>query len=517
MENNITIEILKPILAAITAFIISTFLPKHIQALVRAIAQFSAKSIVKFWHTFILVFSILVFIIFRLSQLNVWNLLGILLLSIISTTVFSILLFTYKKFTLFNIAMYGCFSVRENDYLIVDIDSEELNQKINHELSIISKSHYSFKNEIVKVPMISLPDFIPILLGYRNLNNFIKKSLKRNNIFASLHFYRNVNSKIIQPVIYFNEEHFSNPEYIDNITTLFNEIANNTEFSNSKIIELSTNIYFLIFGQMSNDFLIDSRNFHIIHLIIDDSEKIISEIEKSISDLSEKSKTKIYLLLDQQKSTLERYRAIAFLEQKQYSGAIQHIFKSIKANPFYPYENYKEAKRNFNSIYGIEISNILQSDAMKPFAKDIDINKLKQTKRQLENQIKYKDATFNYEIVKEILRCDPSDLVIKDIEKELSLLSEDDVFSLITKVEILKYLKKGEDKFNEIYIERFDECINILRKSLKIDSENLLIKMKLGTLLIMKGFHFDNEKFIEQGSKEFKESIHILNQLGLIE
>ncbi len=84
----------------------------------------------------------------------------------------------------------------------------------------------------------------------------------------------------------------------------------------------------------------------------------------------------------------------------------------------------------------------------------------------------------------------------------------------LTKNEVIKYIKKGTEKFNEMYVDRFDDCISILRETVKLDNDFPLLHTKLGIMIMMKGMHFKSEKLIEEGANEYKKGMHFMTELG---
>ena len=69
--------------------------------------------------------------------------------------------------------------------------------------------------------------------------------------------------------------------------------------------------------------------------------------------------------------------------------------------------------------------------------------------------------------------------------------------------------------FNKIYVERFDEAINLLKATIKLDNEFPLLNTKLGIMIMMKGMHFDNQQLINEGTEELKKGMHYMDELGL--
>ena len=133
---------------------------------------------------------------------------------------------------------------------------------------------------------------------------------------------------------------------------------------------------------------------------------------------------------------------------------------------------------------------------------------------ELIKQVQYAETTFNYDVIKGILQSENTkeigDLLISELDK----LDKTNPFILLTKNEVIKYIKKGTEKFNEIYVDRFDECIHILRETIKLDSEFPLLNTKLGLMIMMKGMHFNNQQLIEEGANEYKKGMHFMIELG---
>ena len=100
------------------------------------------------------------------------------------------------------------------------------------------------------------------------------------------------------------------------------------------------------------------------------------------------------------------------------------------------------------------------------------------------------------------------------LSEEFFKLDKTNPFILLTISEVIKYMEKGTEKYNEIYVARIDETINLLKDILKLDDDFPLIHTKIGLLTTMKGFHYDNEKMIEDGLKEYEKGMHFMSKLG---
>jgi len=507
------------IITAIITVLLTIFLPKQIQVLIREFVRFIFKSIFKYWYLVILIAACC--FLFNFYTKNVYLGENTSIRFILTTFVIVILIISclgvfkilFKRFKPINIAIYGCYSIKENEYLTIDIDSESLNDIIEKTIKDATSNVFTYRKNLIKIIQVSIPKFIPILLGYKKFNDFVRKRVDLNNHLATLHFIRDINTQNVRAIINYGKQGLTNIEPIKNAEKLITNLSLDPNLNNIKSIELSVKIFLLLFGQSVIDFLIDNKEFDIAHNILDDTEKLIVEIKTDSIEIPEKLRTSIENFLSVWLGNVERYKAILLIDQKQFSGAIKHIIKSIKLNPYYPYDNYISLKQDITKKYAIEMIPALNENqkVLETGVSDEVNNKVKEN---LLTQIKYVETTFNYEIIKEILLKANSKEIEDLLVEELKNSDKNNPFVLYIEYEVIKYIKKGDDKFNEMYVARFDDCINLLYEILKLDSDFPLIYTKLGTMLFMKGVHFSDDELIERGGKEYKKGIHIMTELG---
>lgn len=503
------------IIGAIASFLVSVFLPKHIITLFREFIKFVLNSVYKYWYLSFFIFGLTILVLKKLNLeiANEYIYILTILVTVSFVTSYSIYRKVFKLNKFPNIALYGSFSVKENEYLTIDIDSENLNEKIEKENEKINSTFFTFREKRLESNIQDLPKFIPILLGNKSLNRFIKKRVESNKHLASIHFIRDINKQNISVIFNVNKEYFVQGNIIENTEKLISNLCSDSNNSNLKIVDISLKFFHLIFGQSIIDLMINFKQYTEVHYILNDTEKLISDIKNDSENLNEKHKNSINDFITFWSGYIERYKSILLIEQEQLNGAIQHIFKSIELSPYYPYQTYLALKQDYAKKYGITLANSI-NDFSEFSELEIDKKNNIIVQNNLKNQVQYLEATFNSEIVKNILLKNPPNEILELIVSELEKLDKKNPFLMLTKSEIIKYVKKGNEKYNEIFVERFDETIETLKLVQNIDSDFPLITTKIGIMIAMKGMHYDNEKLIEEGLSEYKKGMHFMNELG---
>lgn len=518
------------IIVGLATFILSVFLPKHFITLIREIIKFIFLSLINYWFIILFISSLIFFMNYYtdckyLDQFYSKTFtITILITNVLIVPIISLLIVLFKKYEPVNIAFYGCYSVKENEYLTVDIDSENLNERIEKNKEKISSSFYSYKNDLIKTNIVNLPKFLPIILGAKGLNKLISKRILSKKHLASIHFIRDINKQSLSVVINYDNEILIHSSSIENLELLIQKLSLDTNIHNSKIVDLSIKIYMLFFGQSMIDFLIGLKKLSEVHYILDDMENQLKHLENEAIDISDKHRSFFKHFINFWTGYIERYRGILLAQQDEFPAAIQHIIKSIKLSPYYPYEYYATLKQDYTKKYAINLT-----PKMNEIIEDIGemeleayitvkeyVKENEKVRDNLEKQVDYLFATFNYELLREIVLKDESDKTIKALLDGFEKLDKNDPFILLSIAEVIRFVKKGNEKYNAIYVSRFDETIKLLKEVLKLDSEFPLINTKLGSLMTMKGMYFDNEKLVREGMEEWQKGMHYMTQLGFL-
>lgn len=508
MPENI-LQILTPVIVLIIGGVL---LPKQVFKFFRELIIFIFQSTLKFWYIFIPVTGVLLFFKFK-EYLPINNLISLLAIVAICllVAVFNFILILRRWNRKPNIAFYGCYSIKEGDYLSNDVDSAILEQRTSEVVETIAKNHFIYKNGFLDTDFIALPNFYTNLLGLKKLNSFISHSTSKKHL-ASLYFISNISEQSVYSVIKYNKGQLANSEHINQEIEIINDISSNDKINNNKKVELIVRIYCMIFGQSFNDYLLDNELYKELHHVTDDNLKLLNTIGNEFEELKLNEKYKVFI--DFWISSNYRHKSLTLFKQDEFTGSIEYAFKALEINPYYPYRNYVELKQDYTKIYGSKlVPSIFETRKMV----DIESNEdsINYSKFLLENQTKYPQIPHTYVILDEILQQKQSKEIRELIQKNFDKLDNENPFILLCKSETFKYMKKGKEKYNEIYVGRFDDCIKILEKIKSMDPEFTLIRTKLGIMKFLKAMHNGDEDLLKEGLKEWKTGAHFIKELGL--
>jgi len=509
-------EIIKDFAKGLIGAFIVVFLPKHIFILIREFIIFGIKSIFKFW-----ILNIFITAIFYLCYLKTnyfakvdSYLLEIALIVLLFCISYVVRFFSfYRKLNIQNsLFVYGCFSSKEKEYLILDLDAENINDRLNTKCEEIKRNNFIFKSNTLRLSFIEFPKFLPILLGYRGTKKIFDKFISKKKHISSLYFIRDINDLKLTTTLNFDSLNFTNPELLNNLSALLDKISNEKLLDIIEITEINLKLYILVFGQTFLDSFIQNKDFDSSTLIIQDSETILYDIKEQLELKFENGYQEFKNFHEIWSSYLYRNKAVILLEQKQYKGAITHIFNSIRLNPYYPYSNYETFKTNYVKRYGLELS-----FSIEKITKEQEIeskNDFVKLRDKINESIVSKDAELNTNVVLRIIEMDEDAVSLEFLEQELNNLDNRNPAVLLIKSEVIKYLPDNTEKVNRIYYGRIEESIGFLNKLIEIDNNFPMIKSKIGSLIMTRAFHTGNETEIEKGVKLWSEGMHFMTELG---
>lgn len=508
-------DILKDIGKGLIGIIIVVFLPKQIFISIREFIVFGLKSIVKFWKINCFLALLSIFVYYKTTSLGKTNILHFVFISatliLLVSVIFSFVSIYLKLNKQNSLMIYGCYSSKEKEYLFLDLDAELVNDRLIKECEQLNNKLFVLRSNILSLDFLEFPKFIPIILGYRGTIRLFEKFIANKRHISSLYFIRDVSDQKILTNLNYDQTNFVNPELMSLLISLQNKISNEKiDIKEIAIINLKLNV--LIFGQSCLDYFVHSKDYKNSNTIIEDTERILLEINEQIERNITNELKEFKDFFNIWSSNIDRYKAIVLLEQDELKGAISYIISSIKLNPYYPYSNYQTFKTNFSKRYGIELSYSIEK-----MSKDIELgdeNDFEEIRRQLSNSIVSKDAEFNTKIIQEIISKDIKKSSLAYLENELKTLDSSNPAILLLKSDIIKYLPDGTEKVNEIYFGRIDETVSILNEINKFDNKFPIINAKIGSLMMIKAFHNENEKDIENAIKIWSEGIHFLTELG---
>lgn len=418
------------------------------------------------------------------------------------------------KIEVMNVAVYGCFTINENKNPTIDATCDEINLVIQNSIKSTNSKVYSYKNAIL-LHQSQIPETLFSESSYEKLNELIKQKIHDVAHLASIHFYNNVKENKLHAIVNYNDYVLNYSAPAETVQKLSNRILNLNDLTKNESINISLNLFYLAYSQVHLDMMLEEKDYKNLHYTLDGCEKLALEIKLSCDNLPTANKSEINEFLNFWLSHCARYRAIAFNEEKEYHGAVSNIFKAIAINPFYPYTNYESLKADYSKRYAVELVPTLNQ--MNELFPDIDVSCEENTAiaEELWQQIEFKEVSYNYMILKGIMydTQDDKDL-INYIEQELEKLDNNSPFILITKSEIIRFLKKGTKRINEMYASRLDDAINYLRKAIALDSDFPVLYTKIGSLLLMKGANSFSPKSLKESMEMYKKGGHFLAQLG---
>ncbi len=509
---NIDINVWDLLAKGIIGVLIAVFLPKQIFLCVREIILFSVTALVNTWKTVVFL-SVVFFCFYYLFPYELIKSLYIVI-ALLSISVVSIIITfskVYKRLSQKNsLVVYGCFSTRDKEYLVVDIDAESINEVVQKLCNEFNSTHFVFREHILRLQFITLPKFLPLILGYKGTKNLFEKLVQTRQI-SSLHFIRNVSDEQLMSSINFNIENFANAELLKDIQPLLNRISNEKRLSAKEVADISLGLFVLLFSQIFLDIILIDKQYKDAQIILDNSNNLLNDLKDGLLKKQIET-TDASHFFNVWESYIDRYRAIMLFEQNELLGAVTYLIGSIKKNPYYPYFSYNTFKDNYVKRYGVELSYSIQdfSDSLE-INNSNDFNKVRQ--RLIENTIS-PDMPYNHTLLLEIIEKDENGKTSKYIEQELFKIENNDAAIMLIKAEVIKYLPDGSEKINSIYSGRIDNVVQLLEEVVEKDNSFSVIHSKIGALLMNKAVLNANENEMKIAMEKWTRGMHFLTELG---
>lgn len=494
---------------AFAASIITIFLPKRLLLCTRELFLYIFNTILNSWKavTILVVLTTLIYIpISNLLPLKLYLISSSLLIIFIVTS--QRLRQTQKKvFRENTLFVFGCFSTYENEYLMIDIDAESINNTLKKKCHYFTSKNFVFNKKLLELEFIPIPKFLPLLLGYNGTKKLFNSYIQQNKHISSIYFIRNINDQLVEPFINYQASNFANIELLNDVQIILNKL--NKAEGNRKVndvIEINISIYILIFSQTLLDSFNQKEELSTVQYILDDSKKNLEHLKNQFKvkniDIPE-----VANFFNVWQSYLDRYSSTLLIQQKDYRGAIAYLVSSIELNPYYPYFDYETFKENYTKRYSLELS--------KSFIDDNEsIVKNKDIRKKISENILCIDIEFSYEVILRILQDDPTGLLAKYTEEKFENIHSDNSAIKLAKAEVTKYLPDDSEKINEIYSGRIDSVIILLEEILTLDKRFPIIQTKIGALLMNKSIITGDERDIEKAMKTWASGMHFLTQLG---
>lgn len=417
-----------------------------------------------------------------------------------------------------NVAVYGCFTQKENKKIIIDSTCDEINLLIQNSINSATTKIYSYKKDIL-LYYSEIPENFLSTANYEYLNTTVKQKIYDVGHIASVHFFNNEKENKLHAIVNYNEHvlNYSGPS--ETVQRLSNLILGSKDGTKRELIAICLNLFYLVYSQVHLDMILEEKDYKNLHYTLDGCQKLAFEIKSLSEQLDASIKRQIDEFLNFWLSHCERYRAISLAREKEYYGAVSSIIRAITFNPFYPYQNYESLKADYSKRYAIELVQELNKNQTLFPEIDVTAEENLAIANELRQQIEIKEVSYNHMILKDIIQETQNDkAMIAFIEQELTKLDDNSPFILVTKSEIVRFLKKGWRwrRVNKMYYARMDETIGYLKKAAELDPDFPVLYTKIGVLLIMKGAHswFSGAKTAWEGAQMYNKGSHFLVQLG---
>ncbi|KLE09893.1 hypothetical protein O8C97_04925 [Aliarcobacter butzleri] len=204
---------------------------------------------------------------------------------------------------------------------------------------------------------------------------------------------------------------------------------------------------------------------------------------------------KIDLLLDMEQSISKHTLALINISSQDYNSAVKNLIACLQLTPYFPYDNYEEFVKDFKAYCHVSLKKSLEKLKSKPeysyiLEKDEDFNLY--TDKLSSN---YLEINPPYLIIKELISEDKlnNETYILIENRFNEILELNNIFKFYF-ADIIKYLPKGTEKINDMYLDRVDELKALLENFMKLDSNmNDIISQKLIALYLFKQTYEEKE------------------------
>ncbi|MDD5361082.1 MAG: hypothetical protein PHN88_03055 [Ignavibacteria bacterium] len=522
-------DYLKIILGALITLSITLFLSDKARVIIRDFISYSFKSV---WnHIYLAIISLIilcstyfVFLDFYDSTLKYAifiTIYSIIIISIICC--YSLYLSLFRKLNGNYIAIAGCFTIDTKGMFTIDSDSERISNLIYEKAYEYSKNHLSFSNNYFSIYNQIIPKFIATIIGINRVKKYLTWRIRRGDYNTVLYIIKNNNSSHLEYIIIANEFNFNTIDGFSNIGGFFSFLSAENKIVDASIIDASAMFYILVIGQSLLDPLMDNKDYEQANKLIMKSKELLDQCFKLV-DLYYDPDNKILLnIRNMWSSQFEYYHGWYFYYTNNLKTSVQYFINALNINMYYPYESYDEFIREYTKQEVIEVTKTTDDiyNSMKNNKDNVKehIGESRIQREEIIKSLKYRfPLTIN--ILKSIIvnhQDEIKDLVktIKDEYNKLEKNHLDNPLTYLFKYEIFKYMKKGSNKYNELYVERIPECKLYLKKCLELDEKYAYIYNKLGSILFIESLIKKDKTLLDEGMEYLAKGMHIYETMGL--
>lgn len=407
----------------------------------------------------------------------------------------------------YNVGFLELLTIESEDEIYKTVSSHKITKQLRREFGILSASVPPYNNRLINPVLVTKPRLYYHFHDLNGLATDLNKYINPNGFLCMLlSTHDKINNRLEFDILYaqiFNS---------DSLFVDFKAALNTQVYEELNVVEYTANaslFFACCISQGVLDALISFEKLNDGLFIIDECTSIFKKVERNFkASITEAHFERIKPLFDLMESNLERYRAIFFLNKGNYEFAVQYLFKSVRINPYFPYNNYEDFRLAYGKRYVVAVSE-QSGEYIDEGKKEEHKEKVLKKNMELIQSMDYSMTPFFDDILKEIIMRASSEELSNQI---LDLMSNGfckEPINHLIRGEILKVIPlEGSEKINELYIARIPESIAEFEKVLEYDSSFVIMHSKIGALKL--NYLMSLDAPFENLENEVKEAVSLI-------
>ncbi|MDN3585667.1 hypothetical protein QWY86_03245 [Pedobacter aquatilis] len=419
-----------------------------------------------------------------------------------------------------NFAIVETIMISERDYLTVDFESSRISEKQFKFFQYLAKKE-PFAKGIVYPWLLRLPKLFYISKSIDEVKSFFRTKLGQQAYVSVLIVSKESGgSRIEFDVLY--DPVFMNDQYLAGFWSHFNVSVIDQTVTEEYILEVSK-VFSAQMGQCVLDMATREEDYLMCHRIIDDCQDIFERAFEKIKLLLGSQYTEALKLAEKDMlANMERYRATTYINQREFQAGIRHLFKAIKLNPYFPYSRYEEFREAYNRKYVSAVAQhteIFQDAMVESEESQVleGLEKFVHPGHDSNDLNAFPFTPFFEELLTRVIQDAASNEINQTILEHLNGDFAPAALSLILKGELHKFMEKGTEKHNAIYLERIPEVIAFWESALVLDPDFILLHGRIGTMMMIQALDATEDQqipMLEAAFVRMKKGKDVYTRLG---
>ncbi len=501
----------------------SVLIPKRFWKFFTEFILYMLSAALQYWKITLVLYVLVGLLISTLKiEHATWYVLSFLLLFPVAIATIIQLSRDFAEEPISEIPQFGeleCVFISDKDHFEVNFTSKSLLANSKRRIDYLANSISIFGDGFFNYNFITYPKFYYYLISPQHLNNLIQKKVSQNYLSILQVTVNALNFKV-DVKFNVNVDLYSNVKPFQDLEEIFSRVDLRSEKHLEAFIEDVSQFYKAVIAHGFLDMLLNGEHFEKAHQLIDENHKIINNALVRLREyVSDESIPKVNELEKFWECEFERYRGITFALSENFIQAVVHLFKAIKLNPYYPFSDYTAWKGETIKAYAIELSSSYSkiSEELEDTEldkedesewKQLDYNMLSQV-----SKLEFPGAVSYISLITNILEQAEAESINKLVEEKLQTNFCESPMQNYIRGEVLKYLPKGTEKIEKLYIDRLGEIIQQFEKVIEIDDDFPLIHSKYGTMLLFKEFSQGTNNY-DLSMIHFKKGLEFFSKFG---